>query len=76
MHNATLMGVVQCAGDLGQRGQPVGQPLQFGRDATLDQFHCEPTRPAFIHLDDMRVIEPVGEVEFSLQLRNLGGFAV
>ena len=76
MHDPALMGMVECIGDLGQRGQPIGQTLQLGHRATVDQFHCQPTRPAFIHGDDVRVVEPMGELEFPLQPRYLGRLAV
>ena len=70
------MGIVQRIGDLRQCRQPIGHGLQLGHRATVDQFHCEPTGPALIHLDDVRVVEPVGEVEFALQPRHLGRLAV
>ncbi len=69
MHDAAPMGIVKSTGDLGQCGQPIGPGRQRGHRAAVDQFHRQPTRPVFIHLDDVRVVEPVGKVEFSLQLR-------
>ena len=65
VHDAAVVDVVEGIGNLRQRLEPLRNRRKNNHPSSGQELHREPTLPALVHPDDVRMVELVCNLEFS-----------